>query len=175
MKRFTPASLVRGFFKVLICAFGNIFLLVIRFDLTRAMFNHAIWGGGRQATPKLEERMIKKLKASEAMDDLLRRLVQNAKGDTLGKRGVVELKPSRFLRSDMYYALQHIIYQIDGARSGDGWSFNINVSDRFDFDNIRSSKKVKFEHLANDLGYALQHFGIVTPYDINVSYEVDLT
>ena len=71
---------------------------------------------------------------------------------------------------DLYYSLQHVTVKYTGKKKGSVWSFNINVSDRYDFNNMRFLKDRSFGAAANDLGYLMQQAGMMVPYNVSVNY-----
>lgn len=160
--------------KSVIYAVGNIFLLCTRYDLTRVMFNHAIWGKGKEPTDKLNNLIVRQLTNSSVMNDALEEMLSNAEGDTISEDGVVELIKNDRINQDLFYSLQHIKFNVRGKKTDDCWDAVVSISDIYDFDVFRCAQKISFKNAANDLGFIMQRLGMMYPYSIGTSYRVKI-
>ncbi len=84
----------------------------------------------------------------------------------------MEFDRSNLTNADLYYSLQHVSFNVSGTKSRGVWNLTITVWDTYNFDNIRSFSKLSFGNAANDLGWAMQRIGMMTPYYISVSYRI---
>ena len=99
-------------------------------------------------------------------------IMKNTKGNSINKNGWVEFDRSNPINADLYYSLQHISFNIKGTKSRGVWGLTITVWDTYNFDNIRSFSGLSFGNASNDLGWAMQRIGMMTPYYISVSYKI---
>ena len=155
-----------------ISAAGNAFLAYKGYSLSRAMFNHGMWGCGRTPSSSIKNLMISRLKSSNNMRNAIAGIMKNAKGSSINKNGWVEFDRSNLTNADLYYSLQHVSFNVSGTKSRGVWNLTITVWDTYNFDNIRSFSKLSFGNAANDLGWAMQRIGMMTPYYISVSYRI---
>lgn len=100
------------------------------------------------------------------------RTIKKARGNRINTRGSVEFTAKDIINKDLYYSLQHVDFSIKGIKKRGVWYLTISVQDTYDFDNIRSFSKLSFGNVANDLGWAMQRVGMMTPYKISVSYNI---
>lgn len=171
LKRLTSGVSYAGT-KAAIAAAGNAYLNHKGYSLSQAMFNHGMWGGGRSMSTSAKNLMISRLKNSSIMKNAISNIMRNVKGNTVNKSGAVEFVQGSKVDSDLYYSLQHVNFWIKGKKSNGIWTLTITVSDRYDFDNIRSFSKITFGNAANDLGWAMQQIGMMTPYQFSVKYTI---
>ncbi|MDO5765885.1 MAG: hypothetical protein Q4P84_09325 [Elusimicrobiales bacterium] len=99
--------------------------------------------------------------------------------DTGSNTAIANLNPQHYRSyyydddADLYYSLQHIDFNIKGTKSNGVWSLTVTVTDTNDFDSLRIiSEGVTFGNAANDLGWAMQRVGMMTTYDVSVSYQL---
>lgn len=72
---------------------------------------------------------------------------------------------------DLYYSIQHCNYNVSGSKIDDNnWDINITLYDEYDFDGLRPGFSVGA--LANNLGYFMQHNGMLVPYHWDVNYSL---
>lgn len=70
---------------------------------------------------------------------------------------------------DLYYSLQHVKVVVHAVKQkGNIWKTEINVSDVYDFTEVRSWSS--FAGIANNVGYYLQKCGELKPYKVNIKY-----
>ena len=158
--------------KGIIATAGKAYLGSKGYSLARAMFNHGMWGLGRSAPSSINKLIISRLKKSSIMKNEILKIIKKAKGDVIIDGGTVEFKNSGKVNTDLYYSLQHAKFTIIGRKSGGVWNLTISVSDRYDFDNIRSFSELSFGNAANDLGWIMQRTGMMVPYRFSVTYKM---
>lgn len=107
-----------------------------------------------------------------AIKNAISNIIRKARGNRINTRGSVEFTAKDKINADLYYSLQHVNFSIKGIKKRDVWYLTISVQDTYDFDNIRSFSKLSFGNVANDLGWAMQRVGMMTPYKISVSYNI---
>ena len=155
-----------------ISAAGNTFLAYKGYSLSRAMFNHGMWGYGGTPSLSIKDLMISRLKSSNIMNNAISNILKSARGNSINENGWVEFNRSNLINADLYYSLQHVSFNVKGTKWSGIWHLTINVSDRYDFDNIRSFSGLSFGNAANDLGWAMQRVGMMVSYSISVSYTI---
>ena len=155
-----------------ISAAGNAFLAYKGYSLSRAMFNHGMWGYGRTPSYSIKNLMISRLKSSNKMRNAIAGVMKNARGRSINKNSWVEFDRRNSTNADLYYSLQHVSFNVRGTKSRGVWNLTITVWDTYNFDNIRSFSGLSFGNAANDLGWAMQRIGMMTPYNISVSYRI---
>jgi RHS repeat-associated protein len=160
------------FAKGAISAAGNTFLAYKGYSLSREMFNHGMWGYGRTPSSSINNLLISRLKSSSDMKKAIENIMKSATGNSINQNGEVEFTITEKNNADLYYSLQHISFNVQGTKSNGVWDLTITVSDRYDFDSIRSFSGLSFGSVANDLGWAMQRIGMVVPYNISVSYTI---
>ena len=149
--------------KAAISLVGTAFLDFMRYPLASAMFNHAIWGGGRSISSNIYNLLVNKLKYSYEMSvrytEFLRRNSKNWSTSVTFKSG------------DLYYAIQKANIYISREKRDWYWILTVTVYDKYDFSEFR--KGLGFSNLANNLGWAMQSNGMMTPYNWSVTYKIN--
>ena len=158
--------------KTAIATAGNAYLSHKGYKLAKAMFNHGMYGNGRKPSSSIYKLMVSRLLSSNIMSNKISQTIKSAKGNSINKTVSVEFTPTNKINADLYYSLQHVKITIKGQKRRGAWDLKITVSDTYDFDNIRSFSKLSFGNAANDLGWAMQRIGMMTPYKFSVSYTV---
>lgn len=70
---------------------------------------------------------------------------------------------------DLYYSLQHVKVVVHAIKlKGNNWKTEINVSDVYDFTEVRSWSS--FAGIANNIGYYLQKCRELKPYKVKIKY-----
>lgn len=158
--------------KAMIASAGNAYLLYKGYSLSRALFNHGMWGHGRRLSKSTNNLIVDRLKRSSIMKNAISNIIKKARGNRINTRGSVEFTAKDIINKDLYYSLQHVDFSIKGIKKRGVWYLTISVQDTYDFDNIRSFSKLSFGNVANDLGWAMQRVGLMIPYKISVSYNI---
>ena len=155
--------------KLLLSSAGTTYLNKKGYTLASRMYYHGLWGNGKAPGKSITSLAIKELKASKTMQTLFKNVCKRYKSRSSIKQvSMVEFPKSS--EPDLYYSLQHVTVKYTGKKKGSVWSFNINVSDRYDFNNMRFLKDRSFGAAANDLGYLMQQAGMMVPYNVSVNY-----
>ena len=158
--------------KTMIASVGNAYLSYKGYSLSRALFNHGMWGHGRRLSKSTNNLIVDRLKRSSIMKNAISNIIKKANGNRINTRGSVEFTAKDKINADLYYSLQHVSFSIKGIKKRGVWYLTISVHDTYDFDNIRSFSKFSFGNAANDLGWAMQRVGMMTPYRISVTYNI---
>ena len=75
---------------------------------------------------------------------------------------------------DLFYSIQHVDIYVSGKRINENtWDITIKMSDTYDFTEFRLSLSVG--DLANDLGFVMQHTGLLQTYRWSLSYHMEYT
>ncbi|MBQ8925432.1 MAG: RHS repeat-associated core domain-containing protein, partial [Clostridia bacterium] len=155
--------------KLLLSTAGTAYLNKKGYYLASRMYYHGIWGNGKAPGKSITNLAINKLKASQTMKNFFKNKCKRYKSrSSIKKTETVEFPKNS--EPDLYYSLQHVTVSYSGKKKGGSWTFNITVSDRYDFDNMRFLKDRSFGAAANDLGVLMQKAGMMVPYNIRVSY-----
>ena len=158
--------------KGLIYSAANLYLRKKGYELARRMFNHGMYGYGKTPPKAIKDLAISRLKKSNIMNKIVNNVLRFKTITNFTTYGSVEFKANNFVNADLYYSLQHVSYKIVGEKNRGKWHLTITVSDRYDFDNIRSFSGITFGNAANDLGWAMQKIGMMVPYKISVTYSI---
>lgn len=145
------------------------FLTFKGYNLSKAMFKHALYGGGKGLSNKTKGIAIKKMKKSFAftkyMSNCLNLLQKKGYKNVYFVKNSYEFSSDR----DLYYSLQHVKVVVHAIeQKGNLWKTEINVSDVYDFTEVRSWSS--FAGIANNVGYYLQKCGELKPYKVNIKY-----
>ena len=152
---------------------GSIVLTGFGYKLAKGMFNHAIWGKGKEISASLNDLLVSRLNSSSIMNDILATILSRASGTTLRMyiTGIEFKNGINKINDDLYYSLQHVSASLTGWKYKGVWNLTITVYDQYNFDNFRTYSGLSLGSLANDLGYVMQSLGMMVPYDICVSYQ----
>ena len=148
---------------------ASTFLTYKGYNLSKAMFKHALYGRGKGLSDKTKEIAIKKMKKSFAftkyMSNCLKLLQKKGYTNVYFVKNSYEFTGDR----DLYYSLQHVKVVVHAVKQkGNIWKTEINVSDVYDFTEVRSWSS--FAGIANNVGYYLQKCGELKPYKVNIKY-----
>ena len=145
------------------------FLTFKGYNLSKAMFKHALYGNGKELSYKTKGIAIKKMKKSFAFTKYISNCL-----NLLQKKGytnVYFVKNSYEFSSDrdLYYSLQHVKVVVHAIKlKGNNWKTEINVSDVYDFTEVRSWSS--FAGIANNIDYYLQKCRELKPYKVKIKY-----
>lgn len=72
-------------------------------------------------------------------------------------------KNIEYKSGDLHYSIQHATLNISGQKISDTtWNITINMSDKYDFTEFRIPNRGS--DIANDIGFMLQHTGMLYDY-----------
>ena len=148
---------------------ASTFLTYKGYNLAKAMFKHALYGRGKGLSDKTKKIAIKKMKKSFAftkyVSNCLKLLQKKGYTNVYIVKNSYEFTGDR----DLYYSLQHVKVVVHAVKQkGNIWKTEINVSDVYDFTEVRSWSS--FAGIANNVGYYLQKCGELKPYKVNIKY-----
>ena len=159
--------------KCIIAVAGNSYLSSKEYELSREMFNHGMHGRGEKLPSSTNDLIVNKLKESDIMGEAISSIMKSANGNSINVNGDVEFKRTNRTNADLYYSLQHVNFNVRGTKSNGVWNLTVTVTDTYNFDNLRIiSEGLNFGNAANDLGWMMQKVGMMTPYDVSVSYQL---
>ena len=145
--------------------YGTEFLAQTGRPLAAIMFSNALWGRGRGLSNSIKKLMIFELKRSSDLNKIINNDIKKFRNwQGFGATSTVEFRG----RSDLHYAIQHANVEIDGYRYHRRWKITVTISDVYDFTEFRNG--LGFSDVANNLGWAMQKNGMITPYRWSVSY-----
>lgn len=167
---FAPVSIYNAI-KIAIASSSSIYLTQKGYILSRDMFNHAIYGYGRNPSSNINNNLISKLKSSSVIKDMVAQQIQKANKSkkSLFNTGWLTCE---FKTGDLYYCLQHTNVKITGTKSGSKWEITVQLKNTYDFTEFSRTVKygLSIGNMANDLGFIMQKVKMLYPYDISVSY-----
>ena len=102
--------------KAMIASAGNAYLLYKGYSLSRALFNHGMWGHGRRLSKSTNNLIVDRLKRSSIMKNAISNIIKKAKGNRINTRGSVEFTAKDKINADLYYSLQHVNFSIKGIK-----------------------------------------------------------
>ena len=142
------------------------------YNLSKAMFKHALNGRGKGLSDKTKKIAIKKMKKTFAftkyVSNCLKLLQKKGYTNVYIVKNSYEFTGDR----DLYYSLQHVKVVVHAVKQkGNIWKTEINVSDVYDFTEVRSWSS--FAGIANNVGYYLQKCGELKPYNacLNIAFD----
>ena len=159
--------------KSIIAIAGTSYLGYKGYGLSSAMFNHGMYGRGEELPQSVNGLIVDRLKDSKIMDGAISDLMKSVSGNSVNRNGTVEFTKTDPINADLYYSLQHISFNVRGNKANGVWHLTITVTDTYNFDNLRLfSNGLTFGNAANDLGWIMQRVGMMTPYSVEVSYQI---
>lgn len=168
-------GLYKPFYSILAAAF----LSVAKLPVTNDLFQHSIWGNGKdystnkKGTRKLSQAIAENNEMRVFLDDVATGMQPNTQKSI---SGVFE-----YTQGDLYYALQHVSYSGVISKDSSGkWSAALTFVDDFDFDAERLNwdsasgfvESLSLGNVANDGGLALQNLRILEPFHIVVDVHI---
>ena len=138
-----------------ISIYANAYLHAKGYELSRKMFNHALYGFGTPLPESVYKLMRKKLKDSAKFEESVCKTI----------RKKVKNPSLEFTGGDLHYSIQKAAYSVTSKkRVGTGYRVTVKMRDTYDFTEFRVPLKRVLSSSANDLGYILQKIGVVWPY-----------
>lgn len=168
-----------GLYKPFYSVLSNIFLSAKGWSVTNEVFQHGIWGGGKDfstnksGTNKLTQAIANSLDTKAFLGDYAEDMEPGSSKEISGGY--------EYKKGDLYYAMQHVTYAGVITKDAAGnWSASITITDIFDFDAERLDwsnaeafiSSISLGNVANDVGLALQNTRILDPYKIVVDVTV---
>ncbi len=158
--------------KSILSAAGNGYLRSKKLEASRTLYNHAMWKHGKNLSSKEKKKVVKVLKDASCMKSLISEFYKDS-GHMNYTRvyNDVEFENDE-KNNDLYFSLQHVDITIIGKWRYGKWTMTVKVEDYYNFDNLRFYNERSFGSAANDLGWAMERIGMMTPFDIDLSYTV---
>ncbi len=168
-------ELYKPFYSDLAC----LFLSAKGWSVTNELFQHGIWGGGKDfstnksGTNKLRQAIANSPDTKAFLGDHAKDMEPGSSKEISGGY--------EYKNGDLYFALQHVSYAGVITKDAAGnWSASITITDKFNFDAERLDwssaeafiSSISLGNVANDGGLALQHLRILDPYKIVVDVTV---
>ena len=152
-----------------LAAAGYAYLQSKHYYFAAALYHHAFYGGGKE--PKFIGKYGKKFSQNGIVLNAVYQKIKNYKGTKIVGYGLST--SVNFTSGDLHYAVGKMGIMISGQKNKKVWNLRVKVHDRYNFDEIRTMKNgVTKSNLANDLGYLLQHTGMIKTF--KWSYEFSL-
>ena len=153
--------------KTVVTVASNIYLNSTKKNLSSEMFNKSMYYAKEPMSEGMEARLINKLYESNEIKNAVTNCIkENQYKDFNNCSQEIE-----FTNGDLYYSIQHVTPKISGKKNGVTWSINVNISDKYDFTELRILKKgLTFGNAANDLGYYMQKTKMLEPYEWEVNF-----
>ena len=159
------------YIKEIVSATADSFLSERNWTLTNILFQHSLWGNGSAINDSTEG--VGKVKQLIANDPQTLEMIQPIL-DSMTPGSAISYaseKGYEFTSGDMYYALQHVNYDVNIVMDKDkNWKAAIHITDNYDFDAIRWG--FSLGNIANNGGLFLQTIGIMKEYSIDVTVEM---
>lgn len=156
------------------------FLLAKKWSVTNELFQHSIWGCGKDYSTNKEG--TQRLSQAIANNDETRVMLAGYAADMLPNTKKEISGGLEFKNGDLYYALQHALYSGVISKDSSGkWSATLTFTDEFDFDAERLNwnsvdefvESFTLGNVANDGGLAMQELRILEPFHIAVDVQVN--
>lgn len=156
------------------------FLLAKKWSVTNELFQHSIWGCGKDYSTNKEG--TQRLSQAIANNDETRVMLAGYAADMLPNTKKEISGGLEFKNGDLYYALQHTLYSGVISKDSSGkWSATLTFTDEFDFDAERLNwnsvdefvESFTLGNVANDGGLAMQELRILEPFHIAVDVQVN--
>lgn len=135
-----------------------------KYYLSELMFLHGIYGNGNSFGPEVAEHMARLLMGNNEFMSEVKKLAEDDKGKLSSNNEY------QFRYGDLYYAIQHCKFSVQLKFIYGRKYIKVIIKDRFDFDNWRTLMKPSLGNLANNLGYIMQKYALLKPYDWTVSF-----
>lgn len=120
----------------------------------------------------IQKKIENKTKNTEQIQDTIQSCINQSNGKNFTSsecKGSVE-----FTEGDLYYSIQKADYKMSGIKIDNStWNINVNLSDTYNFTEFRTG--LTMGALANDLGFVMQHTGLLVPYYWDVEYDMTYT
>ena len=163
--------IVKAVAKVVITVASNIFLGVTGSDTGRDTFNKAMWHSDGFLPYSTETSLAKKIQDSEQLKTEVDICFEKANGRNFDQCHTQNLN---FTSDDLLYSVGKANAYISAWKNiGGNWTVTVNVYDTYNFDATRLQNGWSFSNAANDLGYYMEQFGLLTPYDWNITFRYD--
>ena len=78
--------------KAMIASAGNAYLLYKGYSLSRALFNHGMWGHGRRLSKSTNNLIVDRLKRSSIMKNAISNIIKKQRGTELIQEEVLNLQ-----------------------------------------------------------------------------------
>lgn len=158
--------------KAVVSATSKAYLTATKKDLSNDMFQKSMHGPTGNVSKSIQKKIENKTKTTTQIQDTIKKCINQSNGKSFTAadcKGSVE-----FTEGDLYYSIQKTNYKISGTKIDNStWNINVNLYDTYDFTEFRTSLTVGA--LANNLGFVMQHTGLLIPYDWDVSYDMIYT
>ena len=158
--------------KATISSTSKAYLTATKNDLSNDMFQKAMHGPTGNVSKKIKKKIENKTKNTKQIKDTIQSCINQSNGKSFTSSdcsGSVE-----FTEGDLYYSIQKTNYKISGEKNSDStWNISVNLYDTYDFTELR--KGFTKGDLANNLGFTMQHTGLLIPYDWDVKYSMTYT
>lgn len=139
------------------------------YKVSKAMFKHSLYGGGKSLPKSTKEMAIKKIKKSVAFEKRISNCLKALQKKGLTNVYFVIMSYEFNNDRDLYFSLQHVKVVAHAIKiKGNAWKTEINISDVYDFTEVRNW--FSFAGIANNVGYYLQKYGELKPYKVNLEY-----
>ena len=158
--------------KAVVSSTSKAYLTATKKDLSNDMFHKAMHGPTGNVSKSIQKKIENKTKNTKQIQDKIQSCINQSNGKSFTSadcKGSVE-----FTEGDLYYSMQKTNYKISGIKTDDStWNINVNLFDKYDFTEFRLN--FTMGALANNLGFVMQHTGLLIPYNWDVKYNMTYT
>ena len=146
---------------------SNVYLSAKNMPISETMFHKAIDNIPGSLPQKTQQQIAEATKNSSALNDVIQSCINQSNGQGFTTTDCSD--SLEFTSGDLYYSIQHANYEISGERTDNVyWNINVRLYDTYDFTEWR--KKLSVGNAANNLGYKMQQYGLLEPYEWEVNY-----
>ena len=155
--------------KTVVTTASNIYLATTGCAISNEMFNKAMYNPIGNISKGTQKKIMEESRGSKEVKDAIKGCVKNSNGKSFDSS---ECKGSfEFKTGDLYYSIHNDNYEISGNKIDSSlWNINIKMNDVYDFTKIW--KGTSKGALANNLGFFMQHTGMLIPYKWEVNYNM---
>ena len=156
--------------KVAITVASNIYLTAKNNDLSRDMFNKAMYSSKSKVSKNIQKKIKDKTKDKTNIKNAIKACIEKSDGKSFTSADCSD--SFEYTSGDLYYSLQHVDYSISGEKTDDiTWKLDVNLNDTYDFTEWRTGFTIG--NMANNLGFVMQHTGLLRPYYWDVNYSMN--
>ncbi len=146
---------------------ATIFLTYKNMPLANAMYQHGIYGKGKDLSADTYALMKKKLLRSHEFYILMHDLICDLGKEFWATRVI------HFTEGDLLYAIKHASVRVYAKRrsvymEGSVWDIKVDLWDTYDFTELFEWDSLA--HSANNLGYYMQKYNMMTVYDWSLTF-----
>lgn len=162
-------QLIRDMIKLAIYDAASIVLTSKKCPISKAAFQHALYGNGKKWSSSALNNKVKK---SNLFLTSVKDKLKNIKTDTA--KFPLTLNYTSKHDQDLYLSIGKFEFNVTGTKKNGKWNLHVSGTNEYDFDNIRLTSGVTLGNAANDFGLLLQKTNMLKPFSVYISFDITI-